>query len=73
MAECVLECGTTEDAARVAREADRPGDPCHRARQDGPRVIITYLDKRYPLDVADWAFQHGHASDAEAAGMIARL
>jgi hypothetical protein len=68
-----LACVTEEDARIVAREADRPGDPDHTVRQDGNRVIITYFDKRFPLDVADWAFQNGHASDAETASTIARL
>ena len=68
-----LNCGTEEDARILARETDRPGDPDHRVRQVGSRVVIAYFDKRYPLDVADWAFQNGHASDAEAANAIARL
>lgn len=35
--------------------------------------MLTYFDKRYPLDVAGWAFNQGHASDAAAADVIARL
>lgn len=73
MPNVTLTCVTEEDARLVAREADRPSDPDHSARQDGTRVIITYFDKRYPLDVADWAFQNGHASDDETANTIARL
>lgn len=69
----VLDCGTEEDAAKVAAEADRPSDPDHSARQEGSRVIIRYHDKRYPLDVASWAFEAGYASDAAAANTIARL
>jgi len=69
----VLDCGTPGDAAKVTAEAQRPGDPDHTARQEGSRVIITYRDKRYPLDVASWAFENGHASDAAAANVIARL
>jgi hypothetical protein len=68
-----LACVTPESAGIVAREAERPGDPCHTARQEGLRVILAYLDKRYPYDVAGWAFENGHASDAEAANTIARL
>lgn len=68
-----LSCGTKEDAATVTAEAYLPGDLCNTARQDGNLVVITYTDKRYPLDVADWAFRNGHASDAEAANVIARL
>lgn len=73
MPKITLTCVSVEDAATVACEADRPSDPDHRARQHRDRVIITYHDKRYPLDIADWAFQNGHASDAEAANVIARL
>lgn len=68
-----LACVSDDDAATVAAEAYRPGDLCNTARQDGRRVVITYTDKRYPLDIASWAFENGHASDAEAAGVIARL
>jgi hypothetical protein len=71
--EITLTCASAEDARIVALNADRPGDPDHRCRQDGARVIVTYHDKRYPLDVADYAFQAGHASDAEAANTIALL
>ena len=73
MPKATLTCVSVDDAAIVAREADRPADPDHRARQHRDRVIITYHDKRYPLDVASWAFEAGHASDAEAANTIARL
>lgn len=69
----VLKCVTAEDARIVAREADRPSDPHHGVRQDGCRVVITYADKRFPLDVAAWAFQNGHVSDAETANTIALL
>lgn len=73
MPERILDCGTPEDAARVVREASRPGDPDHGVRQDGQRVIITYFDARFACDVADWAFQHGYASDVAAAAVIASL
>lgn len=68
-----LACVSVESAATVAHEADRPGDPDHRARQHRNRVVITYHDKRYPYDIAGWAFENGHVSDAEAANTIARL
>lgn len=45
----------------------------HRARVDGSRVILIYIDKRYPLDVAEWAFENGHADDPSAAAVIAGL
>ena len=67
-----LECVSHESAQKVAAEADKPSQN-HRARAEGSAVVMTYLDKRYPLDVADWAFQNGHASDEAAANVIARL
>jgi len=73
MPECTLVCVSPESAAKVARDADRPSDPDHAVHQDGSHVIITYSDARFALDVADWAFQQGHASDAEAASTIASL
>jgi hypothetical protein len=69
----VLDCGTPEDAEIVAAEASRIGNATHTARQDGTRVILAYFDKRFPLDVASWAFDNGHADDAETANLIARL
>ncbi len=56
-----------------AMTAARPGDPVHSVRQEGDAVVITYDDKRYPSDVACWAFANGHASDPAAANVIARL
>lgn len=73
MPRVTLACVSAEDARIVAAEADRPSDPDHRCREDGSNVVITYYDKRYPLDVADWAFNAGHASDADAASVIAQL
>ena len=67
-----LECFSTEAAEKVAAEADAPSQD-HRARADGSTVILSYFDKRYVLDVADWAFQNGHASDRAAADVIASL
>jgi hypothetical protein len=67
-----LECVSPEAARKVATEADAPSQN-HRARSEGSVVVLTYFDKRYPLDVADWAFQNGHASDRAAADVISRL
>lgn len=36
-------------------------------------VDIEYFDKRYPLDVASWAFENGQASDGAAARVIGSL
>jgi len=72
MPETRLECVSPEAARKVAAEADAPSQD-HRARADGSMVVLSYSDKRYPLNVADWAFQAGHASDRAAADVIASL
>ena len=72
MAEARLECMSAESARVVVAEADRP-DVNHRAVTEGREVVLTYFDKRYPLDVADWAFEHGHADDDAASAVIAGL
>lgn len=69
----MLDCATPEDAAKVVAEANRPGDNAHAARQEGSRVVITYADKRYPYDVASWAYEAGHADDDQAAAVIGSL
>ena len=66
-----LQCVSPGAARAVAMEADLP-EQNHRAEAEGSAVVLTYTDKRYPLDVADWAFNQGHASDAAAAEVIAR-
>lgn len=72
MSESVLRCLSPESARAVAAEADLPGQN-HRARAEGSAVILTYFDKRYPLDIAEWAFNNGHADDSSAGDLIARL
>ncbi|MEU3665792.1 hypothetical protein [Streptomyces virginiae] len=73
MTETRLTCISPEAAAAVVAEATRPGDTIHTARQDGAAVVIGYYDPRFPMDVADWAFNNGHAHDADAARVIACL
>jgi hypothetical protein len=73
MPEAILTCLSAEDARIVADEFDRRDGMFNTICQDGDRVIVNYVDKRYALDVADYAFQAGHASDAETANTIARL
>jgi hypothetical protein len=66
----------SEDAAAavVAEHADYFGaGPSNTVRQDGAVVVIDYFDKRWPLDIAEWAAEQGHASDSAAAGVIAGL
>lgn len=72
-AEVRLTCISPEAAAAVVAEATRPGDTVHTVRQDGTDVVIGYQDKRWPLDVADWAGANGHAHDDAAARVIAQL
>ena len=73
MAETRLVCLDEHHAAAVIEEATRPGDTVHTVRQEGAVVVIGYSDKRWPLDVADWAGENGHCSDSAAASVIARL
>lgn len=58
MAEARLQCLSPDSATAVAAEADIPGTS-QRARAEGSIVVLDYCDKRYPLDVAEWAFQNG--------------
>lgn len=73
MPEIRLTCLSPANAAAVVNEATRPGDTTHTVRQDGATVVIGYFDKRWPLDIADWAGDNGHATDSAAAALIARL
>lgn len=68
-----LVCLTAANAAVVIDAATRPGDPHHTVTLDGITVVIDYFDARYPLDVAEYAFENGHASDRESARVIAAL
>lgn len=72
MSEVRLQCLSPEAAQTVAADWDRP-DQNHRARAEGSSVILAYFDKRYPLHVADWAYQNGHADDGAASRVIAVL
>ncbi|MCX5239743.1 hypothetical protein OG824_31540 [Streptomyces prunicolor] len=76
VAEARLTCLDEQHAATVvsvAEDALRRIDTVHTIRQDGADVVIGYVDKRWPLDVADWAGEHGHATDSDAAAVIAGL
>lgn len=73
MANVRLTCISPDAAAAVVAEGTRPGDTVHTVRQDGAVVVIGYVDKRWPLDVADWAGANGHAHDDDAARVIASL
>jgi len=45
-----LQCVSPDAARAVAMEADLP-EQNHRAEAEGSVVVLTYTDKRYPLDV----------------------
>ena len=72
MASTRLQCLSPESAQAVAAEADRPGQD-HRASAEGSTVVLDYFDKRYPLNVAEWAFERGYAEDTAAAAVIGGL
>jgi len=68
-----LVCVSPEAAQSVAAKANKGGDPAHWSIAAGSTVTLTYFDKRYPYDVAEWAHDNGHAEDAEAAATIASI
>lgn len=68
-----LVCLDEEHAKAVIKEATRPGDTVHTVRREDAVVVIGFYDKRWPLDVADWAGEHGHCTDSAAARVIAGL
>lgn len=72
MNEVRLTCLTLGSAEAVAAECDLP-EQGHRARGDGATVVIAYIDHRYPLDVAEWAFNNGHCDDSAAGDVIGTL
>lgn len=68
-----LRCLDTEAAQRVVNEfpnRDR-GGVSNTMSAAGATVVITYVDKRWPLDIADWAGEEGLASDSASARVIA--
>jgi hypothetical protein len=75
MPEIRLTCLTPDHAAAVVAEhTDYFGaGPSNTVRQDHADVVIDYFDKRWPLDIADWAGEQGHASDSDATRVIAQL
>ncbi|MFI2078659.1 hypothetical protein [Streptomyces triculaminicus] len=70
MPEIRLTCISPSAAAAVVDEATRPGDTVHTVRQDGAQVVIGYQNLRWPMDVAEWAHENGHAHDDDAARVI---
>lgn len=70
-----LKCLNTDAAQTVFTEhVDYFGaGVSNTVRVDGSNVVIEYFDKRWPMDIAEWAAQQGHASDESAARVIASL
>ena len=68
-----LKCLDAKAAAAVVAEWSSCGGADNTVQQAGDRVRISYFDKRYPLDVAEWAFENDHAHDADAARVIGSL
>jgi hypothetical protein len=75
MSEIRLTCLSEKSAAAVVTEhADYFGARAsNTVRQDGQAVVINYFDKRWPLDIADWANEQGHATDYAAACVMEGL
>lgn len=76
MPEIRLTCISPESAAIVTKEvkeANDPDDILHIARQDGAQVVISYVDPHFPMDLASWAGEHGHAHGDDAGRVIAAL
>jgi hypothetical protein len=70
-----LRCLDEVSAQRVVNEfpnRDRGGQT-NTMKLDGGTVVITYADKRWPYDIADWAGEMGLASDSDSARVIACL
>lgn len=70
-----LKCLDAESARRVVDEfpnRDRGGNS-NTMQAEGDTVVIGYVDKRWPLDIADWAGDEALASDSDVARVIACL
>lgn len=70
-----LKCLDAGSARRVAAEfpnRDR-GGASNRMEADGDTIVITYADKMWPYDIADWAGEMGLASDSDSAKVISCL
>lgn len=65
-----LQCLDETAAKIVATELRRPGDKFHNVTRRGSKVRITFRDLRWPMDVAEWAFENDHAHDDDASAVI---
>jgi hypothetical protein len=71
MATTRLICLSSEAAANVVAEHAPYGGPSNTATQNGNVVVINFFDPRWPMDIADYAFEQGLANDEDAARVIA--
>lgn len=70
-----LRCLSPEAAERVADEFPNKsrGGRSNTMKVVGNAVVITYTDKRWPYDIADWAGDEGLASDHDSAMVFASI
>lgn len=75
--EVTLECISEEAATEVMRRCDLVPEerlgPHNRARREGRNIVLTYINKMWPFDVADMAGELELARDEQAARVIACL
>jgi hypothetical protein len=68
-----LACHDAEAARAVADEWRPFGGPGNTAATDGADVVvIRFTDERFPLDIAEWAYENGKADNDDAARVIRR-
>lgn len=68
-----LRCLDAEAAENVAAQFPGRGNSANTLKVVGAGIVIEYFDKRWPYDIASWAFDEGLTSDSAAAFVISRL
>jgi len=70
-----LKCVNQDAARNLLKECDEASGagPSNTVELDGDTLVITYFDKRWPLDIADFASVRGLATDREAARVMSCL
>ncbi|MER5356102.1 hypothetical protein ABT093_38000 [Kitasatospora sp. NPDC002551] len=71
MATTRLTCLDAEAAANVVAEHAPYGGRSNTVVQDGGVVVIDFYDPRWPMDIAEYAFEQGLAHGEDAARVIA--
>lgn len=64
---------SVEAAARVVAEFPGRGNQDNSMTAMDDKVEIEYFDKRWPYDIASWAFNEGLVSGSAASSVISRL